>query len=183
MPLFIADLNAIEAATLKAISGVRPGDEYRFHIHDRIARDDAGPGGFAEALLDWPEVFAWQSRACNFRFKLQAFSGRERFESERAITELAVTTCLTYQLALRGGRFCDGLTVGDPGGADGGIDIKFPSHSFDYDLEVKFAHSGKDDLAALFVARNDECRVFVGEPEQGSRHFFLVAARLRLHSH
>ena len=153
-------------------------DEDRFHIDDRVSGQDAGAGRLPEPLLDRLEVLTRQCRAGDFRFKLQAAACRKRFEPERAVAELAVTASLPHKPALRGGGPGDGFAVRNTGSADSGIDAELPAHSFDYDFEVKFAHAREDDLAALLIARYHKRGVFVGEPEQRSRHLFLVAAGL-----
>jgi len=64
--------------------------------------------------------------------------------------------------------------------ADVRLNLVLAHHAIDDDLQVQFAHTADNRLAAVGISVNLERGIFLSQPSQRHAHFFLVGLGLRL---
>ena len=77
----------------------------------------------------------------------------------------------------------DGFAVGDLRLAGGGLDLELALHAVANDVEVEFAHAGKNGLAGVGIGRDAQGRILGHEALERGAHLFLVGLGVRLDRH
>src|SRR6266851_1635901 len=147
-------------------------------VDHRVAAEVTLDQRTAHALLDRRDVLARDRATNDLVHELEAASTRERFDLEPAVAILSASARLALVFALRLGLTLDRLLVWDLRRLKFNLYIKFSLELLDRDLDMHLARARQDYLMSLRVAMGLEGRVFLDQPLQCERRFFLVAPRL-----
>src|SRR5581483_12166458 len=152
---------------------IRAVERRDLHVHDGIARHDAGLLGFLDALLDGRNELARHRAADDAIHEDVALAGLVRLDLEPYVPVLAAATGLAHELAFRVHGAANGFAVGDLRLADVRLDLELALHAVDDDFEVQLAHAGDDRLPRFLIGRHAERGIFLREALQGQAHFLL----------
>ena len=179
-----ADLNAIEPATLNAIS-----DESTVWYEPSTSRTRTpwigAPGELAgghrllDPLVDRRPEALRDHAADDLVDELVADVALERLDHDVAVAELAAAAGLLLVAALRARLGLDRLDVRDARLVQLDLDAEAALEPRDRDLDVHLAHPREQLLAGLGVAAELKRRVLLVQPPQRLGDLVLVALRLR----
>src|SRR5712691_1034427 len=151
------------------------------HVHHRIAGEDAVLQRLFHALLDRTDVFLGDRAADDVVLEHEAGAGLARLQVNHDVAVLAAAARLADELALDVlDTFADRFAVGDLRAAHVGIDLEFPPHALDDDLEVQLAHAADDGLGGLGIGVHAERGIFLGQLRQRDAQLVLIGLGLRL---
>ena len=161
----------------------RAVNDVHFNIDNRISTQHAVEHRLFDAFLDGGNIFARNDAANDLVFDEHPFATTSWAQIHLHVSILTAAAGLLDQLAdtMRIGR--DRFAVRDLRFTRIRVHLKLAEHTVPDNFQVQFAHAGDDRLACIFMRVNAECRIFLGEPLQRSRHFFLIQFCLRLDGH
>src|SRR5712692_8605409 len=155
--------------------------QLHLHIHHRIAGKDAVLQRLFDALLDRTDVFLGDRAADDVVLEHEPGAGLAWLQVDHDVAVLAAAARLADELALDVlDAFANRLAVGDLRAAHVGVDLEFPPHALDDDLEVQLAHAADYRLGRLGIGVNAERWIFLGQLRQRDAQLVLIGLGLRL---
>src|SRR5207302_3298373 len=135
--------------------------------------------------------FAWIVAAGNFLGELVDIVGRalvhvfvigarHRMQLDDGVAVLTLAAGLLDVSAFGFSLLANRFAISDLRTANIGLHAVFTKHAVDNDFKVKFAHTGNQSLAGVWLGGNTEGRIFLSETLQRDAELVLVGLGFRL---
>lgn len=147
-------------------------------VDQRVARQHARSGRFADALLDRLDVFLRNIAADNLVLDHNAGTALTRNQVDDTMAVLAAAAGLADELHIRIGSAAQRLTVRNLRSAGIRLDLEFADQAVENDLEVQLAHAGDDGLTGLLIGTDLEGRVLFRQSDEALRQLVAVAGTI-----